>query len=100
MMNNPVDIPKVKWHPKNNWLKNNGYTVAQESELYDQLLTCVATNPRWFSDNYDRLPTYRLSWVDYKREHCSVRYCHRQETPRRNKSAKTSTKQCSKKEGI
>jgi len=76
---------KIRTHKNNNWLKDAGYTLAEEQAIYDSQLQDIMENTRWYLDNYDYIATYRLSWVDYTNERCSVRYIHRKETSRRNK---------------
>lgn len=78
---------KVKTHKNNNWLKDAGYSLAEEQELYDKQLQDIMDNTRWYLDNFEYLPTYRLSWVIYTKERCSVRYIHRKETAKRKKHA-------------
>lgn len=57
---------KVCLHPRNNWLKDNGYSLSEEEDLYDDLLVDVYRNPRWYLDNAYKLPTFRVRWHYYK----------------------------------
>lgn len=56
---------KILLHSNNNWLKDAGYTMHDEEIIYDAQLVDILTNTRWYLDNLDKLPTYRVSWKNY-----------------------------------
>jgi len=56
---------KVKLADGNNWLKVVGYTIDEESEIYDSLLQDVYENPRWYLNSLEYLPEFRVSWKRY-----------------------------------
>lgn len=57
---------KILLFQNNNLLKNNGYTLADEAEIYDNQLVDIIENTRWYLDNLDTMPTYRVSWKNYR----------------------------------
>ena len=57
---------KIRIKKTNNWLSEAGYTRQEEGDIYAALLQDVINNPGWYLDNLDYLPTYRVSWVNYK----------------------------------
>ena len=66
---------EIKLRRTNNWLKDNDYTLEDEGKLYDDQLTDIIENTRWYLDNLDFLSTYRVSWQRYtkiKRGHSRI----------------------------
>ena len=60
-------VVKVQFIPgTNNWLRNNGYDVFKEIEIYSRSLQDVYDNPRWYLDNLHTLSEYRVSWGNYE----------------------------------
>ena len=53
---------------KNSWLKDNGYYMDEEAEVYNATLQDVYDNPRWYLDNLEFLREYRVSWSCYTRK--------------------------------
>lgn len=49
-------------------LKDNGYSLSEEEEIYDTLLNDVFFHPRWFLDNLYKMTTFRVSWHDYRKK--------------------------------
>lgn len=49
-----------------NWLKDAGYTLEEEARIFEDQLSDIIKNPRWYLDNLDYLPTYRVSWKNYR----------------------------------
>ena len=56
---------QIKLSKYNNWLKENGYTIEEEASLYLRQLDDIIRNTRWYLDNYEKLATYRVRWVNY-----------------------------------
>lgn len=56
----------VRQHPGRGFLKDAGYSMKEEEDLYNQLLDDVYNNPRWYLDNLDYLSSFYVSWNDYK----------------------------------
>jgi hypothetical protein len=57
---------KVKLASRSNYLRDSEYTLADEALLYEQLLQDIYDNPRWYLDNFQELPEFRLSWANYR----------------------------------
>ncbi len=53
-------------------LKANGYTQEEEDYIYNSTLSAVLSNTRWYLDNLDKLPTYRLSWHSYNTKNVNI----------------------------
>ena len=49
-----------------NQLTQSGYTVEEETELYDKQLQDILDNLRWYLDNLDNMVEYRVIWKDYR----------------------------------
>lgn len=49
-----------------NELKENGYSIKEQEQLYDSQLDDLFNRTRWYLDNLDFLPTYRVSWKNYR----------------------------------
>lgn len=56
---------QIELAKNNNWLKENGYDLASEEEIYDKQLLDIIANPRWYLDNIEFLIEYRVSWKSY-----------------------------------
>ncbi len=56
---------KIKIYNNSDWLKDNGYSVEDEEQIYDNQLHDVYLNPRWYLDNLSFMKDYRLSWANY-----------------------------------
>jgi hypothetical protein len=56
---------KVAFLKTNNNLVDNGYSEEEQEQLYDLQLQELFENPRWYLDNLDYMPVYRVSWNDY-----------------------------------
>jgi len=57
-------------------LKDNGFTLKEEEEIYDNLLQEVYDNPRYFLDNLDSMTLFRVSWHDYRSKHAVLPLKH------------------------
>jgi len=57
---------KIKLTKNSNYLKDAGYTPAEEVDIYASILEDVYNNPRWYLDNLAFLPEFRLSWGNYR----------------------------------
>ncbi len=57
----------IKLFKHNNLLHCNGYSLDEESVLYDSLLRDVYENPRWYLDNLESLSCFRVSWGSYSK---------------------------------
>lgn len=51
-------------------LRDNGYTLEEEAEIYDYLLQEVLNNPRYYLDNLDSFTLFRVTFGNYDNEHC------------------------------
>lgn len=51
---------------RSNHLRDNGFSLDEEGELYDESLNDLLSFPRWYLDNVDFLKTYRVSWHNYR----------------------------------
>ena len=60
----------------NNWLKENGYSLMKEEQIYDEQLKDVITNTRWYLDNIEFMIEYRVSWKDYRRKSATIPLRH------------------------
>jgi len=49
-----------------NHLSDNGFSIEEQGDLYDETLEDVIRFPRWYLDNLDYLVTYRVSWHNYR----------------------------------
>ena len=49
-----------------NELSENGYSLKEQAILYDEQLQDVFDRTRWYLDNLEYLPTYRVSWKNYR----------------------------------
>jgi hypothetical protein len=69
---------KVRLHGKANWLKECGYSFDEEKQIYDDQLIDVLTHTRWYLDNLEYLPTYRVRWKDYRNKRPTLphKYCN------------------------
>lgn len=57
---------KVKILRTNNWLKDNGYSLEDELEIYNSQLQDILLHTRWYLDNLEYLIQYRVRWVNYR----------------------------------
>ncbi len=57
---------KIKLADRTNFLKTAGYTIEQEEEIYNAILEDVYLNARWYLDNLDYIPEFRVSWQNYR----------------------------------
>jgi len=57
---------KIALLPNDRHLKQNGYSIEEQDEIYDDLLQDVIDNPRWYLDNVDYLSTFYVSWKNYR----------------------------------
>ena len=57
---------KVKLMKNNNWLETAGYSLQDEERIYNEQLSDIYNNARWYLDNLDSLHEYRVSWQNYK----------------------------------
>ena len=46
-------------------LKEAGYTLKEEAQIYDDTLQDIKIHTRWYLDNLERLKSYRVRWHDY-----------------------------------
>ena len=66
---------KIKWTPElSNHLADNDYSLAEQAKIYDDQLADLLLNTRWYLDNLDFLPTYRVSWKNYSNNRPTVPY--------------------------
>lgn len=57
IMNSSFDIE--------NKLASCGFTLEQEKEFYNEVLSRVYSNPRFYLDNIDKLSVFRVSFINY-----------------------------------
>lgn len=65
---------QVDFKNNSSLLKNSGYSVKEEEELYDRLLEDVIQNPRWYLDNMLFMKEFRVRWADYKKQNITKPY--------------------------
>ena len=80
---------KINVHPINNWLKENGYTLEDEIELYNKQLQDVYDNPRDYLDNLEYLRTYRVRWKNYHYKTATIPHSFIKKTSPNKKSEVT-----------
>jgi len=76
---------QIRIHGKNNWLKDAGYSLKEEEDIYDKQLLEVIDNIDWYLNHLEAMPTYRVSWMKYSKRKYTPRYCHVKLTDRRRK---------------
>lgn len=69
-----LKMMKVNFSGKSQYLKDAGYTMVEEEELYDTNLKDVYNNARWYLDNLDNMKSYRVSWKNYRTKSCTMPY--------------------------
>ena len=42
------------------------YTIEEQAILYESLLSDIHRDPRWYLDNLNYLPQFKVSWHDYR----------------------------------
>ena len=58
------------------WLKEHGYSIADEEDIYNAQLDDVAENIRWYLDNLRFMREYRVSWNCYRSKTPTLPYNH------------------------
>ena len=48
-------------------LTENGYSLEEQAEIYDNQLVDILENTRWYLDNLDSMKIYRVGWKSYYR---------------------------------
>lgn len=65
-------------------LKANLYSIEEEDEIYNLTMDAILSNTRWYLDNLEKMPTYRVSWHRYnsKKHHpvTPMAFCHSKES--------------------
>lgn len=56
---------KVKLMKSSSLLKEAGYTLHDEVDIYNRQLDDILENTRWYLDNAYKLPEYQLRYVNY-----------------------------------
>jgi hypothetical protein len=56
---------KVRLHSHSEDLSMSGYTLEDESKLYEEQLQDIIVHTRWYLDNLEKLKSYRVRWHDY-----------------------------------
>ena len=59
---------------RSNHLSDNGYSMEEQEKIYDDQLVDLYLHARWYLDNLDFLPTYRVSWHNYRTKSAPVPY--------------------------
>lgn len=57
---------KLKMHPTNASLKDAGYSLKGEENIYDLQLNDMLDNMGWYLDNFETLVTYKVRWANYR----------------------------------
>jgi hypothetical protein len=42
------------------------YSIEEQAALYDSILADIYLDPRWYLDNLDYLPQFKVVWHDYR----------------------------------
>jgi len=56
----------IKLANDTNYLKSAGYTIIQEGEIFDAVLEDIYLNSRWYLDNLQYIPEFRVRWQNYR----------------------------------
>lgn len=65
---------QVKIHPRNNWLKECGYTKEEEIKIFDDQLKDILENTAWYLDHFETMKTYRVFWFNPKKKNATFPY--------------------------
>lgn len=57
---------KIVLASNSSWLKDAGYNKDEEDFVYNFILKDVYENPRWYLDNLQYIPEFRVSWGNYR----------------------------------
>jgi len=57
-----------------NLLFENGYTMEEEAQMYNEDLEAVFADPRFFLDNVHVLTEYRVKWKRYNNNIATLPY--------------------------
>lgn len=71
---------KIHLSNETSWLKGCSYEEEEEAIIYDAQLQDILENTRWYLDNLDYLPEYRVRWnnYSYKTATLPLRYVDKQ----------------------
>ena len=61
-------------HKTNAALKDAGYSMEEESKLYDEQLEDIRQNTRRYLDGLTFMATYKLRWKDYRSTSPTIPY--------------------------
>jgi hypothetical protein len=65
---------KIKMHVTNASLKDAGYSIEQEAQIYDDQLQEIFDSPRTYLDNLASMVSYKVRWKNYKNTRPVVPY--------------------------
>jgi len=65
---------KIRFYCDSSWLKESGYTIQQQAQIYDDLLTDIYNNPGWYLEHFRMMREFRVDWVDYKQTNITKPY--------------------------
>ena len=65
---------KVRLGDSTNLLRECGYSLEEEAEIYDEVLQDVYNDPRWYLDNIESIECFRVRWKDYRTTHPVMPY--------------------------
>ena len=65
---------KVKFRCDSSWLSESGYTIEQQAQLYDDVLTDLYNNPGWYLERFRMMREFRVGWANYKGPGITKRY--------------------------
>jgi hypothetical protein len=58
-------------------LTENGYSLEEQAEIYNNQLVDILENTRWYLDNLDSMKVYRVAWKSYSRSKvATLPYCY------------------------
>ena len=47
-------------------LTSNGYSIEEQSEIYNEQLDEILQRTRWYLDNCESMQPYFVAWKDYR----------------------------------
>ena len=65
---------KINFKDKCNRLIQSGYSLEEESKIYEKQLQDILCNLRWYLDNCEKLVVYRVRWKDYRNKTATLPY--------------------------
>ena len=69
-----MDGIKIKFYGNSSWLKDSGYSIEEQGDIYDDLLEDIINNPRWYLDQLPYLPEFKVDWINYAKQNVTRPY--------------------------